>query len=266
MNFESIIIFLINFIENPIMAFVGGAFFSAFVTYLFNAKSERQKIKENLNFSLASDLNKKIYDCLKCSTSIFINAINTNLNCYKMEIINLKNIKEVITTYNYSDKEYEAGNKLLKEKKLLLDKINNLQNFICDIILYIETNYIALNKFEDFRIELMKLSKSINYEQDKLIQLLYFESNDWEDNLDDKKLKNIENKVNKINNNFEEIKIKIMAYLSDFQIAIQNEYYSKYYNRGLLKYKLMYRNPTDGIVIKPKKSKNRSLDFYNIEI
>ena len=252
-------------IENisAVVYFCCGAIFTAVLTYFFNSLNNKKDLKENLNFKVSNKINEKIYICLKNSTSFSILSYITQLKCYKMQADCQKKLNKVLSNYKTNINEYDLKSNLLKQKEYILEKLNNYHLSVVDIILYIESNCIVLNKFLNFRQELIVLSERLLKDEENLTNFMYFECENWENTLEEKELQKLENKLRDINKSYEEIKFIISAYLVDLQTGIQNEVYSKFYKKWFRKYKILYRNPKEGKVIKPIKPDNCDINLWN---
>lgn len=200
---------------------------------------------------------------------IYIYQFKTSLNIYRSSISNARNLEEISVKFKLANTEnnsriYEAKQNLLNEKTKLLDTISNFHKSLIEIILYMEANYIALNMFSKHKDEYFLISSRITQVHDKLLHLLYFdEIIEWEENLDESLLSLINNKIDDIEKELSEIDADILAYISDFQVGLQNEFFSKYFRKNFFqRYTVEYRKPLVGKVIKPEKPNKKKLILY----
>lgn len=257
-----------NIITNPISTFILGAISGSIISSFISYIKERYSSRDRMYLQILDNLSKKLYDCSKLACNNNIYQFKTSLNIYKNTVITTKNIQSINNKYKIKDnsisKLYEAKVDLLNEKTKVLDKISELHTSLIEIILYIESNYIALNSFSQHRDEYLILSKRIFEVNEELLKLLYFnEILEWEENLDDKLLNLINNKIDTSDKKISEINSELLGYISDFQVGIQNEFFSKYFRKNpFQKYTVEYRKPLIGKVIKPQKPTIKNLNMY----
>lgn len=264
---------IIEIINNPIFAFVIGtilgAILTSLVSYIFSYIKDRYSSRNSMYLEISNNLSKKLYDCSQLACNVHIYQFKTALSCYNMSVSTARNIqminsKSKFNTCDSSSTIHKAQIKLLEEKTKICDDITALHKSLIEIVLYFEANYIALNMFSEHRDEYFILSKNISEICDELMNILYFnEIIKWEENLDNSLLTIINEKIDAIEEKLSNTEVNILAYISDFQVGLQNEFFSKYFRKNLFqKYNLNYRKPLKGKVIKPKKSKKRNLVLY----
>lgn len=260
-------------ISNQVFIFVAGAIsgaiISSLVSYFFSYIRDRYNSKDNIHLQISNELSKKLYDCSQLAYNTHIYQFKTSLNIYKSSISNARSLEEInikfkLTNSDNNSRIYEAKQNLLNEKMKLLDTISNFHKSLIEIILYIEANYIALNMFSEHKDEYFIISNRITQVSDKLLHFLYFDDIiEWEENLDDNLLSLINSKIDDIEKELSEIDADVLAYISDFQVGLQNEFFSKYFRKNFFqKYTIEYRKPLVGKIIKPQKSNKRKLILY----
>ncbi|MDD3340764.1 MAG: hypothetical protein PHN72_00985 [Bacilli bacterium] len=262
-----------NIMTSPTFTFIlgtiSGAIISSLVSYFFSYIKDRYASRDRMYLQISDNLSKKLYDCSQLAYNTHIHQFKTSLSIYKSNISTAKKLEEInakfkLTNYEGNSKIYEAKQHLSNEKIKLLDTISEFQKSLIEIILYMEANYIVLNMFSNHKDEYFLISSRITEISDKLFHLLYFdEIIEWEESLDDNLLILINNKIDELEKALSEIDKDILAYISDFQVGLQNEFFSKYFRKNFFqKYNVNYREPLVGKVIKPEKSTKKNLTLY----
>lgn len=249
---------------------ISGAIVSSLVSYFFSYIKDRYDSRDDMYLQISDILSKKLYECSQKACTAHIFQLKSHLSIYKSRILNSRALKDLSnnfksTHYDSSSETYEAKQHLINEKLKVLDNISEFQKSLVEIVLYMEANYIALNIFSKHRDEYLLLSNRITKIRHEISFLLYFDDEviKWEEDFDDTLLSSINNKLDEIEKVLSEIASDVLAYISDFQVGIQNKFFSKYFRKNFFqRYTLEYRKPLIGKVIKPEKSNKKNLTLY----
>lgn len=222
--------------SNPIISFILGVAFSGFISYLFQRRSEKVKLKTDLCIQTTDNLLLEIKQ-FKDSSNKWSKLNILYFQWYNQFVINTNN-KIVSESLEYKQAQLKID--IIEND---VNAFNDARNEYCkslfSIINYMESRQIILNEFKGIKSELVTKGIELDELYIEILHLYHFEMLNSLALLEPLDNNSIDNLIS-LNNKFEKQKAIIYFITEDLSVGLQNIFLS-----SLFKGNVPYRVPKD---------------------